>query len=140
MTQRKLSRSEVEKLNNAKLAIDKTINWDDDTLEYTHWSKTWDCLTSMIVHATTDGMPWVEPEPAKPTYRPFESMAEFMPYRDRWLFSEMKLMLRVVDICDHGVRFHYGFLVTWDELFAFYTLENGEPCGVKVEAKNDSNT
>ena len=65
MTQRKLTEGEIEKLKQARSAIgDVLIPTYDDQGRY--WVDVRNSLDDKIKHGTSDGNPWVDPEPPIP--------------------------------------------------------------------------
>jgi hypothetical protein len=76
-----------------------------------------------------------EVPPPKPTYRPFVSVDEFKPHRDKWLVpkecSEPKdLCFKVDAYCDKGYDTRSG-LIGWPSMFRDFQFEDGTPCGIK---------
>ena len=82
----------------------------------------------------------------EPTYRPFKNAEEFKPFRDEW-FDQKDITrpftpARAVNYCNQGVVMCKSVslskgvtfeLCTYADLLKYFTRENGEPCGVRVE-------
>lgn len=80
--QRKLTESEIEKLKQARAAISDTLfpTYDDHGQ---YWAEVLLSLGKNIMHGTSDGKPWVEPEPEIPEgYRKAEP--------DEWRRTDVK--------------------------------------------------
>lgn len=72
-------------------------------------------------------------EPPKPRYRPFASVHEFKPHRDRWVRSVKTGVVGTIgSYGDNGVYAtdSYAFC-SWEAFVLNYVFDDGdEPCGV----------
>jgi hypothetical protein len=66
------------------------------------------------------------PKPPQPKYRPFRSMEEFTPFRERWW--RCKNHKTVLPPCHYNDTRHGGS--TWVDRFARYVFEDGSPFGI----------
>jgi hypothetical protein len=66
------------------------------------------------------------PKPPQPKYRPFRSMEEFAPFRERWW--RCKNHKTVLPPCHYNDTRHGGS--TWVDRFARYVFEDGSPFGI----------
>lgn len=95
-----------------------------------------------IVSANTYALFYPAP---KSTYRAFAGAEEFKPYRDEWFghkASADSLRSKVIDysdstlvVCDPCSPSNALELkaYSWDEFYAGFIRENGDPCGIIVE-------
>jgi len=67
----------------------------------------------------------------QPTYRPFASVDEFKPHRDKWIktISVGGCQSRIFKVEPKGVQI-IGRYVAWGVLFDEYEFEDGTPCGI----------
>jgi hypothetical protein len=69
----------------------------------------------------------------KVTFRPFASVEEFKPHRDRWVqCKEHGAIGRVVSYGTEGIRASQGASWSYEEMLDKATFEDGTPCGVEV--------
>lgn len=76
----------------------------------------------------------IKSKPVGSGYRPFESMDEFYPHRNKWLVGKIERHYgRPVGFDDEQLYGADGVRITYSELTEHFTFEDGTPCGVLVE-------
>jgi len=123
MTQRKLSRSEVKKLNNAKLAISTIFDWTTTKIGYVAWDMAWQHLDNMVLNETNDGLPWVDVEQAISEQSACNNHSE-ITLRD--LFAAKAMAVFTID--------------NSYEISAEMAYKQADALLIARKAKNDSNT
>lgn len=95
-------------------------------------------LSDMREHGTTDGKPYVEPEPPippEPQYRPFANAAEFEPHF-RSMVKERSIedyRTIITSFNDKGVWLSGASIATkYTDAFGFLEFADGTPFGVKA--------
>ena len=66
MTQTKLTKEEIGKLKQARNGIENGVVWDETDEGHNYWQKVSELLDAKIKHGTSDGKPYVDPEPPIP--------------------------------------------------------------------------
>jgi len=70
-------------------------------------------------------------EPLEPVYRPFKSVEEYAPFRDRWIKLKGKAM-RINAYDNYGVTVgNSGCFASFERAFKESTFDDGTPFGVK---------
>lgn len=134
MIQQKLDEKQVKQLESMRTELETAFDWKNSKDGYGHWLSIHSELSSMIKHGTGDGRFWVEPEPPKPTYRPFANAKEFRPYRNLWFdVGSMGVSERALAVRETGVKLSIAGYFSWADFLRCYRFECGTPCGVKVE-------
>jgi hypothetical protein len=63
MTQVKLTKEQIGKLKQARNGIENGVFWAQTDEGHNYWQKVSELLDAKIKHGTSDGKPWVDPDP-----------------------------------------------------------------------------
>ncbi len=113
------------------------IGWHSTPEGSDFWARVHRKLSNMHVYGTSDGSPWVEPEPPKWKLLPFASAKEYLSQPRRLVSFDTSpdTFRHPSEIRPTGLGFFALGFMSWQWLLEHARFDNGTPCG--VEATNE---